>query len=264
MRIFIPTINRANAQTTLNELPPSIVKKTTLVTSADQYIELKSHYPNVSIRIVPREIKGIAFTRQNILERCDDRYLIMLDDDMKFYMFNEERRMVRSTPIQIVSMFRRLERWLKSGIVHCSITPRFLNWDFKGEYLENTRLMHVLGYDKKVVMSSGCSFIKGVSPANWRFSMDDFHMTLQLLRAGHKNRLCTMSCSDPSPSHHPGGASVYRTPHSQNASAHFLQKMHPGFAKAVERKTKTGWEGMSIRLDARIQWRKAYQSSQGD
>ena len=33
--------------------------------------------------------------------------------------------------------------------------------------------------------------------------------------------------------------------------------MYPDFVKSLQKETKTGWEGMKVRWDVRVQWRRA-------
>ena len=90
--------------------------------------------------------------------------------------------------------------------------------------------------------------------------MEDFDVTLQLLRAGKPNRLLHAWCHDQVTSNAPGGCSTYRTLAKQGVAAHSLKKLHPEFVRVVEKTTKTAWGG-ATRTDVQIAWKKAYKSS---
>ena len=268
MKIYIPTRGRIHNQVTLGQLKQAVGNKITLVTAADQHKALKEANPGVDIEVLPKGVKGMPFIRQHILENSVDRYFCMIDDDLKFCTFDGvndagNRKMSAAEPKQLVKMFETLENWLRSGVAHCGITPRFLNWNRTEPYIQSTRMLHLLAYDKLTVTAKGCRFDKNVK--DYRFSMEDFHMTLQLLRAGHPNRVSLDYCSDPAASNTEGGVSEFRTLTTQEANARFLAAQHPGFVKVKEKSTKS-WKGLAeeapVRYDVAVQWQKAFKSSQ--
>ena len=263
MQIYIPTRGRASAQTTLLSLPASLKARTTLVLDHGQsdYYRLKRFdEQGTQLWELPAEVKGIAAVRQYIMDHSSHRYIVMLDDDLRFYTKREpDRKIIGATPVQITAMFAQLENWLLEGVVHCSITPRFIGWAYKESCREVWRMMHVLAYDREAVAAAGCRFTKDVDNS---FSMDDFHMTIQLLKAGHKNRIDLINCTSPKPSNARGGASEWRTLQSHNASAARLKEIHGDGVRVSE---KQGWHGMDgIRYDVTVQWRKIYESSGAD
>jgi hypothetical protein len=248
MKIYIPTRGRWNKQITHNALTPKLKEQTVLVTDKDQ-----EPPPNLPVEFVPETVKGIAATRQYIVENCPERYMVMLDDDLRLATRDYEGKILPASPEEVDAMFARLENWLQAGFAHCSSSPRFINWDEKiDEYKDCTRMMHVLAYDVEKLRKLGASFTKDVDET---FSMDDFHMTLQLLRLGHTNRVDLLHRTNPSASNSNGGASTWRTLASHNRSARRLAELH-GSVVAV--RVKHGWQGMEgERLDVVVQWRKA-------
>jgi len=253
MLIFIPTMGRKSTQKTLRNLPSSLRELTTLVVPTGEVGSYEFHHRNT--KIIGTDAKGIAATRQWILEQNkNEKFLVMLDDDLDFFYKDAERKIKPITVPQHEAAFGLLEEWVKSGFTHAGITIRSLNWQHPGPHMEVTRLMHVLAYNPKAVLKAGCDFTKGV---NHKFSMDDFHMTLQLLRKGHPNRLNVDACINPSPSNSAGGASLWRTLETQNYSAERLAALHPDFVSV--RVKKAEWKGMEgERKDVVVQWRKAY------
>lgn len=264
MLIYIPTRDRWTRQVTWNSLPPALQKKTLLVTEADQKVppECQKAFEKAGTRVLVRKDKrkGIAAARQWILENSDDKYVMMIDDDCRFSMRTPALRVLTSTPQQVTEMFTTLEGWLKSGFTHCGITHRSLNWTqpYETKYIENSRMMHVLAYNRDKVVKAGCSFTKGVAED---FGMDDFHMTLQLLKAGHGNRVSVLYSIGTAASNAPGGASGWRTVQTINKSSQRLVQLHAPYAKLREKKNWKGIDGEQ-QLDVTVQWRKAYDDSQ--
>lgn len=267
MRIYIPTRGRVNNQITLGEIPEPWRANTCLVTAPDQFDELDQMNYGVDILCLPDDVRGMPNIRQWILDHSDDKHFVMMDDDLTLHYRDQDNigpsgraPILRSTPSIVSDMFKDLEEWLISGITHCGITPRFLNWDNNALHIECTRMLHILAYNKDVVRATGAKFNKGVT--DWQFTMEDFHMTIQLLRAGHKNRVSLAYCSNPSPSNAPGGISTFRSLESHNNSAVFLQAQHPMFVR-VRDKSNASWGGFEgTRKDVSVQWQKAYRSSQ--
>jgi len=257
MIIYIPTRGRVNRQTTLNDLTPELQQRTILVVDAGQGATHKLRWGSTvrDVWEVPPKFQGIAYIRHFIMENSPDPLLCMLDDDLRLNTKDKNWQIILSKPDQVNAMFAQLETWLlEDGLAHVSLTPRFLNWQFHQPFREVTRMMHVLAYNTQIVKKAGASFIKNVGNT---FSMDDFHMTLQLFEAGLKNRVDLINCTSPSVSNSTGGASTWRTTQSHNASADLLAMLHP---KHVKVKVKQDWKGMEKgeRKDVIVQWQRAF------
>jgi len=91
--------------------------------------------------------------------------------------------------------------------------------------------------------------------------MEDFDLTIQLLRMGKPNAVIYQYCWNQSGSNADGGCSQYRTLEMQAQAAHQLAKLHSGFVKVTEKQSKN-WKGMVTRTDVIVYWKKAYESSQ--
>lgn len=255
MKIYIPTRARWQNQITYSELTPRLRASTVLVTDLDQTLAAEqARAKGIEVMFVPEGVKGIAATRQHIMDSCPEPNLVMLDDDLRFFSRNAERKIVKATPDDVDAMFGLLASWLEQGWGHASITPRFLNWQDTEPHKDVTRMMHVLAYNVPRVRAAGASFTAGVPDS---FSMDDFHMTLQLFKAGVANRVDLAHCTSPSPSNSAGGASTWRSLASHNASAERLAELHAPYVKV---KRKQDWQGMASgeRLDVVVQWQRAY------
>lgn len=257
-RIYIPTKGRPTLQKTYTNLTNDLKEITYLVIDKEDFNPyVEAGIPEGNLLVVPKKIKGIASTRQEIIKnayKLDIDNICMLDDDITFQR-RVKGKIVNSTNSQVNSAFKQIVSWLDSGYVHCGIAIRSMDYDNPSNSKVVSRMMHVLGYSPSFIIENGCSFLKGVTKD---FSMDDFHMTLQLLRKGEKNIVSLINRISPSASNSKGGASLWRTLESHNKSAMQLKKNHPEFVTVKE---KHGWQGMEgKRLDVIIQWKKAYES----
>ena len=84
MKIFIPSKSRHKEQITLSFMPDDIKANTTLVIDASEEEDYAKVHDN--LLIVPEEIKGISGVRQYIWDNSDDPRIVMLDDDLRFYV----------------------------------------------------------------------------------------------------------------------------------------------------------------------------------
>jgi hypothetical protein len=92
--------------------------------------------------------------------------------------------------------------------------------------------------------------------------MEDFDLTLQLLRKGYPNRVSYQYVWNQRGSGAEGGCSSYRTAELQEKAALQLREYHPGFVTLVTKSAGTVWEDMGERADVNIQWQKAYEEGQ--
>ena len=113
-------------------------------------------------------------------------------------------------------------------------------------------MMRVLGYNKKYLEREQITF--GRIPV-----MEDFDITLQLLRRGYPNMILNHWVHNQGGSDTTGGCSTFRTPELQEKAANMLKEFHPNFVKVVEKETKTSWGGKK-RTDVTVYWKKAYKS----
>ena len=84
MRIFIPSKSRSNDQVTLSFLPDDLKAKATLVVDASEEEDYAKVHDN--LLVVPEDIKGISGVRRYIWDQTDDPRIVMLDDDLRFYV----------------------------------------------------------------------------------------------------------------------------------------------------------------------------------
>jgi hypothetical protein len=205
---------------------------------------------------------GIAPTREWILTelaaRHRERYVLMIDDDMDFCyrpdMSSPSLETIKDLD-RFEAMFRLLEQWLKEGFVHVGLAARQGSNNTFEAYKDATRMMNCYAYDTQKLQHLDVKL--GRIPV-----MEDFDLTLQLLRKGYPNRVSYQYVWNQRGSGAEGGCSSYRTPKLQAEAAQKLRDLHPGFVSVVTKSTGTVWEGMDVREDVTIQWQKAYEEGQ--
>jgi hypothetical protein len=87
--------------------------------------------------------------------------------------------------------------------------------------------------------------------------MEDFDVTLQLLRLGYANIVLAQWVHNQRGSGASGGCSTYRTMDMQAKAAKGLAKLHAPFVNVVYKQTSHAWGGQA-RQDVVIAWKKAY------
>ena len=250
MLIYIHTAGRPDKQITLKSFPASLVKRTRLVVQdaeKDHYLKL----PNVVV--LPGDIDRLSPTRQWILENAESDKFVMMDDDLTFAHRGPYTgtKLYKANTENVETMCTELE-YLLENYIHVGISAREGNNRVQSNLKENTRMMRFLGYNKPEVLKTGARFDR-------IDTKQDFDMTLQLLRKGHKNAVLYSFTHNQPGSNNTGGCSVYRDPEMMDRCSHELAALHPDFVKVVEKQTKTSWGG-GIRTDVRIAWKKAYES----
>jgi len=284
MLIVIPSCGRSDSGKQITVRNFAEMKSTRPVVLAVPESEVRRYNNNalaiygdrmdLSIIGVPDIIKGISHTRQWILtdfaKHRSERHILMLDDDMDFCfrpnLGSPALETIKSL-VLLETMFDTLEDWLAAGFVHIGISARQGNNHFPtpadyGEddkprtYRDVTRMMNAYAYD--TVMLQKLKVELGRIPV-----MEDFDLTLQLLRKGYPNRVSFQFCWNQRGSGKEGGCSSYRTAELQAQAAVKLHQFHPEFVKIVMKKatTKENWVGMKERSDVIVQWQRAYESA---
>lgn len=260
MRIFIPTLNRGpDRQYTIRELGPKLVKKynATLVAPHDERKALES--AGFNVLCPPNKVRGIAATRQFILDNSDDPHVLMLDDDLSSWSWRYEYEGIdrpvqykKATDTQRAGGLKDVAKYLKryghGSIGHRLFANARAGLDF------NTRQLRALAYDRDALKAAGVRFRVPV--------MEDFDVQLQMLKKGHECFQYNWLVQEQRGSNVDGGCSTYRTHQVQEAAARELARLHPGIVTVVERKLKVGWgNGMGdTRVDVKVNWRRAIQA----
>ncbi len=252
MNIYIPSLGRVSTQTTLLGLPPDVREKVTLVVPPYEYPMYFEMWGDTCLIEKP-EVSGIGSVRQWCVEQSPEKVL-MLDDDLTFFTRrkDEPTKFQNSTDEDIKTWLHDFESML-DGYAHMSLAPREGANRDTNQYRWNIRMLRVLAYRSELLRDLGIRFDR--LPV-----MEDFDVSLQLLRAGFPS--CTLNewCQNQYGSGTKGGCSTYRTLEVQAQGANGLYRNHPDFVTVVEKTTKTAWGG-ATRKDVRVAWKKAYESS---
>jgi hypothetical protein len=251
MLIYIHTSGRPDKQITLKSFPSELIKRTRLVVQEKE----QHHYQSFKdyVVVLPSHISTLSPTRQWIFENAETNKFVMMDDDLTFAYRKKDTgvQLHKASMENVLEMFHVLEISLDS-YTHVGVSAREGNNRVNSSNKEIARMMRILAYDKQKVLEVGGRFDR-------IDTKQDFDITLQLLRRGHKNLVLYDFAHNQPGSNNTGGCSVYRDSEMMNRCSHELEELHPEFVKVVEKTTKTSWGG-GVRTDVRIAWKKAYES----
>lgn len=262
LAICVLTRGRADRQITLENLHPHLLRHTYLVVDDDEHSIYYNWWKSYIKKLVymPRKhtehnFKGNFSDKKDwIARRVKERYIIFVDDDLKFDARVDDK-LIKASKIQNWKAFNLLYRYMRhDGFAHVALSPREGNNRVEEDYRDSTRAMRVCGFDlKKVFFDSGLSF-------NRLPLMADFDITLSLLELGYPNRVLYKYANGQRKSNDDGGCSLYRTPKLMTEAAQGLYSLHPQFVKVQQKKTSKPWAGFdtNVRTDVTVAWRKAY------
>lgn len=250
MFIYIPTLNRIDSQKTYDMLPAKLRRFATLVAPLR---EVEAHKAR-GRKVIGCPVSGIGKVRQWILNLHKTGKLVMLDDDIRFDVRRKDNkgRFLVATESDICDLFATLETNL-SAYTHVGVLAREGGNRITIPYVECTRMLRVLAYNVARYHKAGVRYDR--LPV-----MEDFDVTLQLLRKGHANLVLCDWVNGQGSSNAAGGCSTYRTMELQERGAILLAKHHREFVRVVRKRTKQAWNGQE-RTDVVISWKKAYESA---
>ncbi len=222
-----------------------------LAVDEDEYEKYKPLAKKHNCNLVRLKCNGIAEARIKLV-KLSDKKIIMLDDDLRFFkrVSNTDTSLVRTTPIQTRQMFEQLDKLLDE-YSHASISARQGQNTVPYPLVFNTRYIRVLAYrteDYNKCIHNRVQF------------MEDFDISLQLLRMGKQAAIMTDYSQDQYATQLPGGCSTYRNKDTHAKAAMALYELHKPFVKLREKKNKTGGE-FGSRVEVTVYWKKAYESS---
>jgi TET-associated glycosyltransferase-like protein len=261
MKLLIPTYRRPNSQATFHALPSEWLKDVVMVTDSQDSIELRKQpeFYGIDFWIRPPHIMGIAQKRKWMFENILEDKIAMLDDDLSFEVRTgitaETRR--EGEELTRVANQEDVGRYLTEldtkldTYAHAGFSVRRHNNNLPSGWFEVSRAQCVLGFRPKTVREH-C--ILGRIETR-----EDFDYTLQLLKKGYPNTICSEILFSQK-INSPGGVSTYRTVESSNAEALQLEALHPGIVKAVQRQYKTQQkDNFGTRTEVICYWKKAYE-----
>ena len=263
LKIFCHTYGRPHRKLTVQRLPPRLRKRTWLVVQDRE----KHEYSYPRLMVLPKKIKMLSPTRQYIIENAECKKIVIMDDDISFLRRKnpEDVRDWHMKPCDRQDTYDMFDMILEhlDTYLHCGISDRLKNNKLASIknarlYKECDRMMRFLAYDLTKLRKTGARFDRVDLK-------QDLDMTLQLLRAGHKNIVSyEYAINQTAGSNVRGGCSEYRTPEMMKRCAVELAKLHPGFVRVRRVKLESSWESFgNERIDVRVRWGEAFRSSAG-
>jgi hypothetical protein len=251
MEVFIPSRSRTQRSLTLEALRGEWCDRHTfLVVPAAQARAYAALGARHNVRVLACPVNGIARTRQWIGQWATDKFL-MLDDDLRFaYRASETSSITVVQPGQLNRCLHLVSHYL-NHYVHVAIAARQAAHAQPLPAVVNSRPLRALAYRKQW-------FLKCV---HGRVDiMEDFDVTLQLMRMGKPNLVITRYTQDQGQTQLPGGCSDYRTLELHERNVRKFAALHAPFVTLRDKQNKTGGE-FGSRLEATIYWEKAYASA---
>lgn len=251
--IFIPTLGRVGNQKTLANMPERLYPYVNLVCPPGEVRAHVAKHPRVNVMAC--HARGIAATRQWIVESCDQPVCTMVDDDQLFYKrIGKTVSLTAMTREEVGLMFEEMEG-LSMIYPMVGLSARQGNNRAEEDYLvEASRVHNHYVLDVALLKAEGIRF-------DATSLMEDFYVNLSLLTRGYTTAKVVDRCWNQSESNSDGGCSTYRDAELQAEAAFFLAMEFPNVVDVVEKKTKGGWfGGKGIRYDVKIQWKKALET----
>jgi hypothetical protein len=269
LEVFVPSRSRWERSLTLEALQGQW-DGVALVVPADQARQYKplAERHGARLTVCPSQYKGIAGTRQFIGKIARNKFL-MLDDDLRFY----RRKSVEDWQLHMfgkhdMSAMLILVNRLLDHYAHVGIGPRQFNVKYSthipksGVKPEPHKYpWYLIGRPLRALAYRKGPFLKC---EHGRVAiMEDFDVTLQLLRKGYRNAIITQYAQDQPQTQAAGGCSDYRTHKLHEENVRKMAKLHPGLVSIVQKKNKTGGE-FGHRVEAMIQWEKAWKQGMAE
>lgn len=244
MIIFIPTKKRNNLQYTARALVDAqITKKYLCFFVIDEY-EQPPDIPG--FEHVVSDDSGIGSVRNFIVNFSPDDKICMVDDDLRFYKRPDisDCSLFMASNEEVFNMIEWIDNAL-NGYAHASISARTQNFqcttrlEQAGSFeLETVRPYRFYAIDKSIVLGEELDFNAGLEIN----TMDDFHMTLELLELGYPNLVNFKMAHEQVTSNSCGGCSTYRDLALLEICAENLHSKHPQFVKLHRKQTINSWE----------------------
>lgn len=249
--IFIPTLGRATAQITLTSIPERLRDSVRLVAPPAEVAGLQRLH---RVQVLSCDAKGIAATRQWIVDNCDAPVCTMIDDDQVF--FKRIGNTVKLTSMSKEEVGLMLEEMDALALLYpmVGLSARQGNnhhdepWFATASRVHNHYALDLLTLKREGIRFSDAKL------------MEDFYVNLRLLTLGYTTIKVIDRCWNQSQSNAPGGCSGYRNAALQEEASMFLAMEFPEVVEAVRKTTKGGWfGGDGERWDVKVQWKKALQ-----
>jgi hypothetical protein len=257
MDIFVVSRSRWRKSLTLLSLG-KLSSRVKLIVPRDQYDRYRYMAEMYRCELIPFDGCGIAQKRWFCGEISTSHKFLMLDDDLTLL----KRKSPSSTELwqpglsertQLASETLHAVEKTLDKYAHCSISARQYNhaWGPDGEECGRPGFANAYHRDKFLECEHGRVRV-----------MEDFDITLQLLRRGYKNMIISQYAVRQPMSQAEGGCSDYRTPEVQSEAALKLCQLHPLYVSMRETDHREGGDWFGERDDVRVKWKQAWSDSQ--
>lgn len=186
MKVYIPTLGRVDNQITYDNMPEWVQKNTYFVIQPKEESLFREHWPTSNILVLPKNDLGITNTRKWIVETAGDTKYMMIDDDIRFWKRNVDRKTGKKnaeksnepfSPEDWVDMFdwanARLDGdYTVAGSRASGMPPH------KSEDMEFSRIMQVFFINGSKLYRDKLEWILD--------SSEDVHFIIQVLEMGGK------------------------------------------------------------------------------
>lgn len=261
-KIIITTFMREDKQKAVFQIPASLHENVYMFTREDRVDELRKYVPE-TIRIIgnPMDIDGIADIRQRCIEQVPKGKVWFIDDLCTFGWRDTELKQYNDMPEWLfMMMYDRLDKMLDS-YMQVGFSARGGNNHVREDFKEVGRAYTTYGLRTDWMEREDIRF-DGMYRQNPSVKLyEDYWITLSMLTKGFKNAIIYNFFFN-YVHNNIGGNSTFRTLELQEQAAYELQKHFPQFVTVETKEGTWGKMGMENRKEVRIQWQKAYQSSQ--
>jgi hypothetical protein len=253
---------REDKQKAIWQIPVSLHEHVYMFTREDRVDELRKHIPE-SIQIIPNEmdIDGIADIRQRCIEKVPKGKVWFIDDLATFGWRDTELKQYNDMPVyKFSALYERISEMLNT-YMQVGLSARGGNNHVTEPFKEVGRAYTTYGLRTDWMQEHDIRF-DGMYRTNPNVKLyEDYWITLSMLTKGHKNAILYDYFFNYN-HNNTGGNSTFRTLELQENAALELQKHFPQFVTVETKEGTWGKMGMENRKEVRIQWQKAFQSSQ--
>ena len=262
LKIVTTTFMREDKQKAIFQIPASLHEHVYMFTREDRVEELRNHIPS-SVRIIgnPMDIDGIADIRQRCIEQVPKGKVWVIDDLCTFGWRDENLKQYNDMDEQKwLEMYNTVDKML-DDYMQVGFSARGGNNHVTEDFKEVGRAYATYGLRTDWMEREGIRF-DGMHQLNKEVKLyEDYWITLSMLTKGFKNAIIYKYFFNYT-HNNVGGNSTFRTLELQEQAAYELQKHFPQFVTVETKEGTWGKMGMENRKEVRIQWQKAYQSSQ--
>jgi type 1 glutamine amidotransferase len=257
-RIYIPTLGRVDKQITYSNMPDWVKDITYFVIQPHEEEIFRKTYPNSNIKVLPLKIKGIARTREWIINDGGDACYAVFDDDIKFTKRNVDRKTLKKnsdksneafTEEHWKEMFTRIGEWFDEGV---GLGGCFAKGSPPKEEDEKQ-----FGKFIQVHFINGSKIFR--EELDWSLKWgEDIHFVLQILKRGVKTRLSDIYLVDSEEYYSDGGCMEEgRTVDKDIECLKELELIYPHIFSIVWNKHYTLNKIFKL-PKIKVEWRRAY------